>query len=118
MHLFNVKPFEDPQNEDDARPARPMRMALRNSGAALLAIGVLGLGYWLKFETGRTKGPVYWWIWGAVAAFAVLVCFAHAALASHLGARRAGNFLKVVVAIALAAMLFGVWWSLQSKNGV
>jgi UDP-N-acetylmuramyl pentapeptide phosphotransferase/UDP-N-acetylglucosamine-1-phosphate transferase len=52
-----------------------------------------------------------------VAGFVIVVCFAHAFLAWRWGARRAAGFLKVVVAIALAGMLAGLWWYLRPKNG-
>jgi hypothetical protein len=116
MHLPEVQPFEDTQGARDGRPSRPIAMALRNAGAALLGIGLMGGAYWLRFYGRGYRGPVYWWILGAAALYAVLICFAHALFAMRFGARRAGNALKGVVIATLVAMLVGLWWYLQPKD--
>ena len=93
-----------------------MAMAARNSAVALLGVAMTGGAYWLKMHTSGPGGPTYWWIWGALAAFVVAVCFAHAFLGFFFGARRAGTFLKVVVVLALAGMLLGLRWYLREKS--
>src|SRR5437867_1067087 len=117
MPLPDLQQLADPQTERDEHAARPLVMALRNSGVALLGIAMTAGAYWAKLHLHGPGGPTYWWMWGAAAGFVVAVCFAHALLAWRFGARRAAVFLKVVVAPALAGMLAGVWWYLQPKNG-
>src|SRR5438094_641722 len=113
MELPEVQHLEDPQNQNDQPAARPMRMAFRNSAAALLGIGLIAAGIFFKRWWNEDTGPVYWWILPAVAAFAIATCFTHALVAARFDGRRAAAVLKVAVAIVLAAMLFGVWWSLR-----
>jgi hypothetical protein len=90
MELPEVQHLEDPQNRSDAPVTRPWRMALRNSGAALLGIGVLMLGQWLELRFSDFRGAVAWWMWGAAAGFAVVICFVQAVLAVWLGGRGRG----------------------------
>jgi hypothetical protein len=116
MHLPEVQEFEDPQGESDARVELPIRMAVRNSVVALLAIALACGFLWAK-AVGDDSGPVAFWIWGAVAGFAVAVCFAHALLGARYGGRRAAAFLKAVTVLVLAGMLFAVWWILRPKDG-
>src|SRR6476620_5888072 len=96
MHLPELKGFEDPQGASDERVARPIRMAVRNSVVALLGIALAGAGLWVKYVNEWNSGIVAFWIWGAVAGFAVFACCAHAFLGARFGARRAGEFLKIV----------------------
>jgi len=119
MRLPQTQHLEDPQSQQDDRVQFPLQMALRNSAVALLGIALTGGAYWLKLHShGDTSDlATYWWIWAALTVFVIAVCFAHALLGWRLGARRAGTFLKVIAALALAAMLAGLWWYLQPKNG-
>src|SRR5215211_2061867 len=111
MQLPEVQNFEDPQNQQDQRIQHPFHMAVRNSAVALLGIALVGGVYWIKVHV-HSNVATYWWIWGAVAGFVVVICFAHAFLAAQIGARRAGTFLKVVAGLALAGMLLGLKWYL------
>jgi hypothetical protein len=113
MELPEVQHLEDPQNRSDAPVARPMRMAIRNSAVALLGIGLIAGGIFFKLWWYENTGEVYWWILPALAAFAVVTCFAHALVAAKFGGRRATNVLKIAAALVLAAILFAVWWSLR-----
>src|SRR5688500_3650746 len=116
MHIPEVKHLEDPESENEARTQAPMRMALRNASAALLGIAMIGIGFAVKAHFDP-ETRVAWWIWPAVATFAVVVCFVHAFLAAIVGGKRAARFLKVVMVLVLAGMLFALWWSLQPKEG-
>ena len=118
MKLPETQHLEDPQSRQDKRVEFPLAMALRNCAVALLGIALTGGAYWLEVHAhGTDRSGTYWWIWAALTAFVILICFAHAFLGWRFGARRAGAFLKVVVALALAGMLAGLWWYLQPKNG-
>ena len=117
MELPEIQGYEDSQNTSDAPATRPLHMALRNSLAALLGIGAIGLYIWLKVQWYGHNTTVYWSLWVGAAVFAVAVCFVHALLAARFGGRRAGQFLKGIVIFALAGMLVAVWWWLRPKNG-
>ena len=117
MHLPEVGHLEDPESESEQPTERPLRMALRNSAVALFGIAVVGGGFWLESRGAAGVGRVWWWLWGATAAFVVIVCFVHAFLASLLGGRAAATALKLIVAVVLLAMIIAVWWSLQPKDG-
>ncbi len=117
MEIPQLRHLEDEQTEADARPARPMQMALRNASIALLGLLAVGGGYAVKYYLHGATNPVAWWIWPSVAAFAVVVCFAHALLASQFGARKAGIFLKIVCVMVLAGMLIALKVYLMPKEG-
>jgi hypothetical protein len=122
MHLPQTQHLEDPQSQQDDRVRYPLQMALRNSAVALLGIALTGGAYWLKLHSHgdtRVTGDLatYWWIWTALTVFVIAICFAHAYLGARLGAKKSATFLKVIVALALAAMLAGLWWYLQPRNG-
>jgi hypothetical protein len=84
----------------------------------MVGAGVLLGARWLSLRLRGYDGPVYWWIWWAVAAFAVVVCASLPLLSVKLGARGAARLLAVVGVLVIAGMLVAVWWSLQSKNGI
>src|SRR6266536_1991758 len=63
MELPEVQHLEDPQNRSDAPVTRPWRMALRNTGAALLGIGALMVGQWLELHFSDFRGAIAWWMW-------------------------------------------------------
>ena len=117
MHLPEVGHLEDPDSESEQPAERPLRMALRNSAVALFGIAVAGGGFWLESRESGGMDAVWWWLWGATAAFVLIVCFAHAFLASLLGGRAAATALKLIVTLVLFGMIIAVWWSLQPKDG-
>src|SRR4051812_1880876 len=110
MKIPEVQQFEDPQSERDEAPARSLRMASRNAGAALLGIAVAGISFWMKVHRHGDGGATYWWMWVAVAALVLLIAFSHALLAREFGARRAATFLKIVGVAILVGMLLGLRW--------
>ena len=113
MQIPDVRGYEDPESESEARVVKPLRMAVRNSAAALVGVGLLWLGVWGEHYRFARPSWQFMAALGGVAGLAVLICFAHAYLGRKMGARAAGVVLKVVAALVLAGMLFGVWWSLR-----
>ena len=94
-----------PETLGEERIAHPFRTGLRNSLVAIVAIGIGGLVHLLRFP--RLSEFTAWWVWGAVVAGAVAVCFGHAYLGSRVGGRRAnGIAVFVLVGVLFALVLW------------
>ena len=103
-----VPTLEHPQT--DVLPAirRPLRVALRNSivSVAVLGIAAALIVAWLN-SAGKPLDVRAAWLAGAsVAAGAVVICCGHAFLGAKIGAHRANNFFRALLAAALVVFLF------------
>jgi hypothetical protein len=70
--------FQSQLDPDGAPILHPWRTAARNSAVALALIGVEGVRRLVVYRP--LIANTAWWVWFAVAALAVAVCFGHAAL--------------------------------------
>jgi hypothetical protein len=89
---------------DGAPVLHPWRIAARNSTIALALIAVAGVGKLVAYRPLTTNTT--WWVWFAVAASVVAVCFAHAALGLVIGRHMAANVLKILLAAFLVGLVF------------
>ena len=97
--------------------ARPWRAALVSGLGGLVGVGLMLAVRYLVWVRWRGY-DVYGWIWWALAAFVVVVCAGAPLVVRWLGWRGAQMVLGILGFVVIAGMLAGVWWSLQSKNGV
>ena len=101
-----------PETLREERVGRPFHVGVRNSLVALAAIAVGGVGYLVRFS--RSSDLTAWWVWPAVAAGAVAVCFGHAYLGARIGGRRANSVAVVILFAALVALI--LWMEYEADS--
>lgn len=94
-----------PETLSEGPITRPFHVAVRNSAVALMAIGVGGIIYLVRFaaDAGATK----WGVFPVVALGSTAVCFGQAYLGSRIGGRRANGVVLMLLLAVLAGLL--IW---------
>ena len=100
-----------PETDAKGRIARPFRVGVSNTIAALVPVSFAAVAYLIGYFPLR--GSFAWWVFAAVPAASAAVAFGHAYLGAAIGGKRANE----IFVILLMMVLMGGLWLLSRRTG-